>query len=107
MRVLTRLRTVFGARKWDRVYFLPLCHARRVWLRCAIKFRPVVFLPLFLFGCATADFSPYVGGQQKWPTAKGAFGTIMVNGYDRTGRSGTRSIASFAASEKDLQVLNW
>src|SRR5438552_4307803 len=32
-------------------------------------------------GCATADFTPYVGEQQKWPTAKGAFVTT-VNSYD-------------------------
>jgi hypothetical protein len=28
-----------------------------------------------LTGCATADFTPYVGEQQRWPTAKGAFVT--------------------------------
>ena len=26
-----------------------------------------------LTGCATADFTPYVGAQQNWPTAGGAF----------------------------------
>src|SRR2546428_4629761 len=41
-----------------------------------------------LTGCATADFMPYVGEQQKWPTAKGAFVTT-VNSYDGPGRSGT------------------
>ena len=41
-----------------------------------------------LSGCATADFAPYVGEQQKWPTAKGAFVT-MINSYDGPGRSGT------------------
>jgi hypothetical protein len=25
-----------------------------------------------LAGCATADFTPYVGAQQNWPTARGA-----------------------------------
>ena len=53
-----------------------------------MKFRVVVFLALFLFGCASADFSPYVGQQQKWPTAKGAFVTT-INSYDGPGRSGT------------------
>jgi hypothetical protein len=41
-----------------------------------------------LTGCATADFTPYVGEQQKWPTAKGAFVTT-INSYDGPGRSGT------------------
>jgi hypothetical protein len=41
-----------------------------------------------LTGCATADFTPYVGEQQKWPTAKGAFVT-SINSYDGPGRSGT------------------
>ena len=41
-----------------------------------------------LSGCATADFTPYVGEQQKWPTAKGAFVTT-INSYDGPGRSGT------------------
>jgi hypothetical protein len=27
----------------------------------------------FLCGCAIADFTPYVGAQQNWPTASGAF----------------------------------
>src|SRR5438477_4112038 len=39
-------------------------------------------------GCATADFTPYVGEQQRWPTAKSAFVT-PINGYDGPGRSGT------------------
>jgi hypothetical protein len=25
-----------------------------------------------LVGCATADFTPYQGAQQNWPTARGA-----------------------------------
>ena len=41
-----------------------------------------------LTGCATADFTPYVGEPQKWPTAKGVFVT-MINSYDGPGRSGT------------------
>jgi len=41
-----------------------------------------------LTGCATADFTPYVGEQQKWPTAKGVFVT-SINSYDGPGRSGT------------------
>jgi hypothetical protein len=41
-----------------------------------------------LTGCATADFTPYVGEQQRWPTAKGAFVTT-INSYDGPGRSGT------------------
>jgi hypothetical protein len=53
-----------------------------------MKLRPVVLLALLLSGCATADFSPYVGEQQKWPTAKGAFVTT-INSYDGPGRSGT------------------
>ena len=39
-------------------------------------------------GCATADFTPYVGEQQRWPTAKSAFVT-PINSYDGPGRSGT------------------
>ena len=31
-----------------------------------------VCLATALTGCATADFTPYVGEQQKWPTAGGA-----------------------------------
>jgi len=41
-----------------------------------------------LSGCATADFTPYVGEQQRWPTAKGAFVTT-IDSYDGPGRSGT------------------
>ena len=36
-----------------------------------------------LTGCATADFTPYVGEQQKWPTAKGAFVTMIIAMMDR------------------------
>ena len=52
---------------------------------------PLPIILLFsdvLTGCATADFTPYVGEQQKWPTAKGAF-VSTINSYDRPGRSGT------------------
>lgn len=31
------------------------------------------FCFLILMGCATADFKPYSGQQQNWPTAQGAF----------------------------------
>ena len=41
-----------------------------------------------LSGCATADFTPYVGEQQRWPTGKGAFVT-KINSYNGPGRSGT------------------
>jgi hypothetical protein len=47
-----------------------------------------ICLAAALSGCATADFTPYVGEQQKWPTAKGAFVTT-INSYDGTGRSGS------------------
>jgi hypothetical protein len=33
----------------------------------------ILFLALFLGGCAIADFTPYEGAQQNWPTANGAF----------------------------------
>jgi len=36
-----------------------------------------VSLVSVLAGSATADFTPYVGEQQKWPTAKGAFVTTI------------------------------
>lgn len=41
-----------------------------------------------LTGCAVADFTPYVGAQQNWPTASGAF-VRTVNSYNGPGRSGT------------------
>src|SRR5436190_11953972 len=41
-----------------------------------------------LTGCATADFTPYEGAQQKWPTSSGAF-VRTINSYDGPGRSGT------------------
>src|SRR5689334_4245724 len=47
-----------------------------------------VSLVAALTGCATSDFTPYVGEQQQWPTAKGAFVTT-INSYDGPGRSGT------------------
>src|SRR5438477_11345738 len=47
-----------------------------------------VCLATALTGCATADFTPYVGEQQRWPTGKGAFVTT-INSYDGPGRSGT------------------
>src|SRR5438477_3314469 len=47
-----------------------------------------VCLATALTGCATADFTPYVGEQQRWPTAKGAFVTTITS-YDGPGRSGT------------------
>src|SRR5204863_3332240 len=47
-----------------------------------------VLVAAVLFGCASADFTPYVGEQQHWPTAKGAFVTT-INSYDGPGRSGT------------------
>jgi hypothetical protein len=45
-------------------------------------------IAIVLTGCATADFIPYVGEQQRWLTAKGAFVTT-INSYDGPGRSGT------------------
>jgi len=47
-----------------------------------------VVLVAALAGCATADFTPYVGAQQNWPTAPGSF-VKVVNSYDGPGRSGT------------------
>ena len=47
-----------------------------------------LLVAVVLTGCATADFTPYVGEQQHWPTAKGAFVTT-INSYDGPGRSGT------------------
>ena len=38
-------------------------------------------LAIVLVGCATADFTPYVGAQQTWPTATGAF-VRTVGGAD-------------------------
>ena len=35
--------------------------------------RLFVLAALILSGCAIADFTPYSGGQQNWPTATGAF----------------------------------
>src|SRR5437763_2248845 len=34
-----------------------------------------------LTGCATADFTPYTGAQQKWPTAPGAFVQVVEAGH--------------------------
>jgi len=34
-----------------------------------------------LAGCATADFTPYTGAQQKWPTAPGAFVQVVEAGH--------------------------
>jgi hypothetical protein len=45
-------------------------------------------LAALLTGCATADFMPYAGAQQKWPTAPGAF-VKTIDSYDGPGRSGT------------------
>lgn len=41
-----------------------------------------------LAGCTTSDFTPYVGAQQNWPVASGAFVTT-INSYNGPGRSGT------------------
>jgi hypothetical protein len=41
-----------------------------------------------LTGCATADFTPYEGAQQKWPTSSGTF-VRTINSYNGPGRSGT------------------
>ena len=43
---------------------------------CRVPRRPLRFFllaALVLSGCAVADFTPYSGGQQNWPTAPGAF----------------------------------
>src|SRR5438874_4791328 len=48
----------------------------------------VLSLAAALSGCATADFTPYEGAQQNWPTARGAF-VRTVNSYNGPGRSGT------------------
>jgi hypothetical protein len=48
----------------------------------------VALLALLLCGCATADFTPYEGTQQNWPTARGTF-VKTVNSYNGPGRSGT------------------
>jgi hypothetical protein len=34
-----------------------------------------------LTGCASADFTPYVGEQQKWPTSNGAFVQTVEAGH--------------------------
>src|SRR5438094_9949625 len=34
-----------------------------------------------LTGCATADFTPYEGAQQKWPTSSGAFVQTVEAGH--------------------------
>jgi hypothetical protein len=36
-----------------------------------------------LTGCAAADFTPYVGEQQRWPTAKGATFTKFAHRQTR------------------------
>jgi hypothetical protein len=33
----------------------------------------LIGVALFLSSCATADFTPYAGAQEHWPTARGAF----------------------------------
>lgn len=40
----------------------------------------VIAATVFLAGCATANFRPYVGKQQAWPTAAG--GSIVNTRYD-------------------------
>lgn len=39
----------------------------------AVSFVLTVACGLFLTGCATVDFTPYVGEQREWPTRSGAF----------------------------------
>src|SRR5205823_540608 len=40
-----------------------------------------ICLAAALTGCATADFTPYVGEQQKWPTSSGAFVQTVEAGH--------------------------
>lgn len=47
-----------------------------------------ILAALLLWGCASADFTPYVGAQQNWPISTGAF-VRTVNSYNGPGRSGT------------------
>jgi len=42
-------------------------------MKTPTKFSPLLAAMLVLTGCATADFTPYVGAQQNWPTSSGAF----------------------------------
>jgi hypothetical protein len=47
-----------------------------------------VLFALLVCGCATSDFTPYEGAQQKWPTSTGTF-VRTINSYNGPGRSGT------------------
>jgi hypothetical protein len=44
-------------------------------IRCVIRVPRLIAVTLaaVVGGCATADFTPYQGAQQNWPTARGAF----------------------------------
>src|SRR4029453_19027192 len=62
--------------------------AHRTWRMRAQLILVAEICLVALTGCATADFTPYVGAQQKWPTSSGSF-VRTVNSYDGPGRSGT------------------
>jgi hypothetical protein len=66
-----------------------------------MKLRPVVLLALLPSGCATADFTPYTGAQQKWPTAPGAFVQVVRSRPRPDGRRrGLQITCLFRATEQ-------
>src|SRR5437763_7216290 len=59
-----------------------------------------------LTGCATADFTPYTGAQQKWPTAPGAFVKTVEAGHGPMAEGGAYKLpVYFGPPNKPYQVI--
>jgi hypothetical protein len=59
-----------------------------------------------LTGCATADFTPYTGAQQKWPTAPGAFVQTVEAGHGPMAEGGAYKLpVYFGPPNRPYQVI--
>jgi hypothetical protein len=59
-----------------------------------------------LTSCATADFTPYTGAQQKWPTAPGAFVKTVEAGHGPMAEGGAYKLpVYFGPPNRQYQVI--
>jgi hypothetical protein len=61
-----------------------------------------------LTGCATADFTPYVGAQQKWPTSSGAFVQTIEAGHGPMSEGGAYKLpVYYGPPERPYRVIGY
>jgi hypothetical protein len=67
-----------------------------------------LLLAAVLGGCATADFTPYVGAQQNWPTSSGAFVQTIEAGNGPMSEGGRYKLpVYFGPPNKPYRVIGY